>query len=226
MCWESQQSTQYFLQLSRPAFCEAPLQPRLQWSFPTSWNAAVSLNYFQNLLYQDDFLAATNKAAMSCCLQILMLTTGIKSPPLGSLPNTSGMTGTAPTWGRGKAKKSLSSGTTAPASTQMGQHHVNRNVYPKSGAFPPCQSGSPRAVGAVPQEGPSWPREAHPVWQPRHFSATCLFTPRHTCWHTCWARGFEQVSRGKGPGAIWTRLPSWQAALQQELEESCTVSQG
>lgn len=61
----------------------------LQWSLQASWNAAVPLNYFQDLFYQDNFLAVTNKTAMSCCLQILTLTTGIKSPLLGSLPNRS-----------------------------------------------------------------------------------------------------------------------------------------
>lgn len=47
-----------------------------------------------------------------------MLTTGIKSLPLGSLPNTSRMSSSAHTQGRGKEKESLSSGATSPGSEQ------------------------------------------------------------------------------------------------------------
>lgn len=126
---------------------------------------------------------------MSCCLQILTLTAGIESPPLESLPNCSKTWagwGAVPTWGRGKAKTSLSSGTTAPGSEHKRLPKV-RNV--------PSLSENRFSTGV----GPLRRREAHPVWQPRHFGATCLFTPAHTCWHTCRARGFEQVRKGKGP---------------------------
>lgn len=174
----------------------------LQWSFQASWNAAVPSNYFQDLFYQDDFLAATNKAAMSCCLQILTLTTGIKSPLLGSLPNRSEIrVGWVTVWahtGKGESKEiagqwRCSTRVTTQTFTQSQEcsFPVGERVLHR-----PCAGSRPGAAG-----GP-WPRwEAHPVWQPRHFCATGLFTPEHTGWHMCQGRGFEQVRTGKGPRA-------------------------
>lgn len=142
-----------------------------------------------------DFLAATNKAAVSGCPADFDADNWNQVTPSGLIPkpfpNTSGMSSSeSPHGEEGKRRNHW-----AVALQHQGQ---NTNVYPKSGTFPPCQRvGSPQAMacGAIAVAG-----------APSCVTATSLrghtpFTPDH-CWHTCLARGFEQVRKGKGPRVV------------------------
>lgn len=125
-----------------------------------------------------------------------------------------------PTRGRGKARKSLGSGAAAPGS-QHKRLPKARNVHSllESG----FSTGHVWAAGLVLREGHGHGGkpilcDSHVTSVPR--ASLHLSTLADTC---AKAEDLNRWGQGRGQELVWTRLPSWHAALQQGLEESFTV---
>lgn len=81
------------------------------------------------------------------------------------------------------------------------------------------------AACTIPREVPSLHQEVHPLWQPCHFGAACLFTPDHTCWHVCQNRASDQEKKETPSSYINEAAKSTcciAAGAQEIFHKSCT----